>query len=243
MPARGNPWRFEEVEGGNWRRVQENAEELRCCGSSPTDARDLRLIVLSRGCKDRPLPFGEMFLSPEKSSMRQHVVALCLAIIVGTTVAMAAEPGGQPTNVQLGPRPFFLVNDMADGDLKSRLQQCTAGPYRPSEFSIGHRGAPLQFPEHTRESYEAGARMGAGVLECDVAFTKDLELVCRHAQDDLHTTTNILTTPLARACTKPFSPAVFGPNQELVKPASAECRTSDITLAEFKSAARQDGQF
>ena len=28
VPARGNPWRFEEVEGGNWRRVQENAEEL-----------------------------------------------------------------------------------------------------------------------------------------------------------------------------------------------------------------------
>ena len=26
-------------------------------------------------------------------------------------------------------------------------------------FSIGHRGAPLQFPEHTRESYEAAARM------------------------------------------------------------------------------------
>ena len=24
--------------------------------------------------------------------------------------------------------------------------------------------------------------MGAGILECDVTFTKDLELVCRHAQ-------------------------------------------------------------
>ena len=34
--------------------------------------------------------------------------------------------------------------------------------------------------------------MGAGVLECDVAFTKDRGLVCRHAQCDLHTTTNIL---------------------------------------------------
>ena len=45
----------------------------------------------------------------------------------------------------------------------------------------------MQFPEHTRESYVAAARQGAGVLECDVVFTKDAELVCRHAQDDLAT--------------------------------------------------------
>jgi len=48
--------------------------------------------------------------------------------------------------------------------------------------------------------------MGAGILECDVTFTKDLELVCRHSQCDLHTTTNILTTPLAAKCSVPFSP-------------------------------------
>lgn len=40
----------------------------------------------------------------------------------------------------------------------------------------------MQFPEHTVESYTAGALMGAGILECDVTFTKDLELVCRHSQ-------------------------------------------------------------
>ena len=34
--------------------------------------------------------------------------------------------------------------------------------------------------------------MGAGIVECDVTFTKDKQLVCRHAQNDLHTTTNIL---------------------------------------------------
>jgi len=73
--------------------------------------------------------------------------------------------------------------------------------------------------------------MGAGVMECDVTFTKDKELVCRHAQNDLHTTTNILLTPLAAKCTKPFSP--FDPNTNTA--ASAECRASDITLAEFKS--------
>jgi glycerophosphoryl diester phosphodiesterase len=133
-------------------------------------------------------------------------------------------------NVQLGPRPFALVDDMADGDLKSRLQRCT-GPFRRSEFSIGHRGAPLQFPEHTRESYMAAARMGAGILECDVTFTADQELVCRHSQCDLHQTTNILEIPdLAARCSEPFRPA----DPATGRSASARCCTSDLTLAEFR---------
>lgn len=138
-------------------------------------------------------------------------------------------------SVQLGPRPFFLVEDMQDGALKRTLQQCANGPFRKSDFSIGHRGAAMQFPEHTRESYEAAARMGAGIVECDVTFTKDRQLVCRHAQNDLHTTTNILATPLAARCTRPFTPAVFNADGSLASPAAAECRTSDITLAEFKT--------
>ncbi len=135
------------------------------------------------------------------------------------------------SNIQLGQRPFFLVNNMADGALKTKLQSCSNGPFAKTSFSIGHRGAAMMFPEHTQESYEAAARMGAGIVECDVTFTKDKELVCRHAQNDLHTTTNILATPLAAKCTKPFTPFDEATN----KPASAECRTSDITLAEFKT--------
>ncbi|OZA40600.1 MAG: glycerophosphodiester phosphodiesterase, partial [Hydrogenophilales bacterium 17-61-76] len=124
---------------------------------------------------------------------------------------------------------------MQDGTLKRKLQACANGPFRKSDFSIGHRGAALQFPEHTRESYMAAARMGAGIVECDVTFTQDKELVCRHAQNDLHTTTNILATPLAAKCTTPFTPASFDANGTLLTPAAAECRTSDITLAEFKT--------
>ena len=128
------------------------------------------------------------------------------------------------------------MDDLADGPLKSKLQACSRrGEFRPSEFSIGHRGAAMQFPEHTKESYEAAARMGAGIVECDVTFTKDKQLVCRHAQNDLHTTTNILATPLAAKCTKPFSPATFDASGQLVSPASAECRASDVTLAEFRT--------
>jgi glycerophosphoryl diester phosphodiesterase len=141
-----------------------------------------------------------------------------------------------PAVAQLGPRPFFLVSDMSDSPLKQELQACTGRPvFTRRDFAIGHRGAAMQFPEHTKESYEAAARSGAGIVECDVTFTKDKELVCRHAQNDLHTTTNILATPLAATCIKPFTPAVIDAAGNLVTPAAAECRTSEITLAEFKT--------
>ncbi|MEO1639288.1 MAG: glycerophosphodiester phosphodiesterase family protein [Pseudomonadota bacterium] len=131
------------------------------------------------------------------------------------------------TALTYGPRPAFLIAQMDDSPLKSQLQACAAQTPSRSDFSIGHRGAPLMFPEHTVESNVAAAQMGAGILECDVTFTEDLELVCRHAQNDLHTTTNIVVTDLAEQCTTPFTPA------DGETPASAECRTSDITLAEF----------
>mgnify|MGYP000026407152 FL=1 len=153
-------------------------------------------------------------------------------LVIGATTAACAGHGSDGKNsVELGPRPYYLVADMDEGPLKQALQDCASRP-RPqqaSDFSIGHRGAPLQFPEHTEESYRAAARMGAGIVECDVAFTKDRELVCRHSQCDLHTTTNILDTDLADQCSEPFSP-FDGSN-----PASARCCTSDITLAQFKT--------
>ena len=37
----------------------------------------------------------------------------------------------------------------------------------------------MQYPEHTFQGYEAAALMGAGIIECDVTFTKDKELICK----------------------------------------------------------------
>jgi len=146
------------------------------------------------------------------------------------------ERDADKSRVQVGPRPFYLVDKMSPGPLKRKLESCSEGPFRKTDFSIGHRGGgTLQFPEHTKESHEAGARMGAGIQECDVTFTKDRQLVCRHDQCDLHTTTNILLTPLADRCTQPFSPAQFDADGKLVKAASALCCTSDLTVDEFKS--------
>ena len=174
--------------------------------------------------------------------MRRNLIAFAVAItILAATFGAQADDDrgngrpGRPARVDLGPRPFFLVEDMKPGPLKSELQACANHEPRKTNFSIGHRGAALQFPEHTEESYRAAARMGAGVVECDVTFTKDKQLVCRHAQNDLATTTNILETPLAATCVKPFAPAVLDANGAVVTPASAECRTSEVTLDEFLS--------
>ena len=150
-------------------------------------------------------------------------------LIASTILAATPALAQSVDRVDYGPRPFYLIDRMADGPLKDRLQSCSGQAASPSLFSIGHRGAPMQFPEHTVESNVAAARMGAGILECDVTFTEDLELVCRHAQNDLHTTTNILATPLADSCVSPFA-AADGDTA-----ASAECRTSEITLDEYRS--------
>ncbi len=171
--------------------------------------------------------------------LRSVAVAALLSVPVGSAIADDHKEyqhhkghGDRGHSIQLGPRPFFLVTDMDASALKENLENCSEGPFKRTDFSIGHRGAAMQFPEHTRESYEAAARMGAGILECDVTFTKDRELVCRHSQCDLHTTTNILAVPeLAAKCSVPFTPADPASGTK----ASAQCCTSDITLAEFKS--------
>lgn len=152
-------------------------------------------------------------------------IATSIALITLMPLAALAEPLG----LSYGPRPAYLIDKLPEGALKDKLASCAAQTPARTEFSIGHRGAPLLFPEHTVESNMAAARMGAGILECDVTFTADHALVCRHTQNDLHTTTNILLSDLAPKCTAGFTPAA-GDTE-----ASAECRTSDLTLAEFQT--------
>ncbi|RAQ99505.1 PLC-like phosphodiesterase [Stemphylium lycopersici] len=140
--------------------------------------------------------------------------------------------------VSLGPRPYYIINNMTASPLKSKLQSCENKPVSINSFSIGHRGGgTLQFPEETERSEDAGARMGAGILECDVSFTKDGGLVCRHGMCDLHTTTDILLRPeLAAKCTRTFTPA------NATSEADALCCTSDITTEEFSTlCGKQDG--
>ncbi len=157
--------------------------------------------------------------------MHRFLLATAAAtLVLPTAVARADE-------LSYGDRPFYLIERMEDGPLKQKLASCAGQVPQRTKFSISHRGAPLMYPEHTAEGYRAGARQGAGIMECDVTFTADKQLVCRHAQDDLATTTNIVVSDLAGKCSKGFSPA----SGDVA--ASADCRTSDLTLAEFKTLA------
>ncbi len=174
---------------------------------------------------------------------RLLIIGMAAAILVLLATNWAYKNTGydmylhekEEESVQLGPRPFYLINKMNESSLKQKLEGCKTSKFKRVDFSIGHRGASLQFPEHTQESYEAAAKMGAGILECDVNFTKDKELVCRHSQCDLQTTTNILETELANRCSQPFQTAVFDADGNMLSPATAQCCTSDITIAEFKT--------
>ena len=178
---------------------------------------------------------SKMFIRSKAAVL--FVLASCLLPVFSYANGDDRErDGDRGHNVQVGPRPYYLIDKMSPSPLKRKLEQCRAGPFFKTDFSIGHRGGgPLQFPEHTRESHEAGSRMGAGIQECDVTFTRDGQLVCRHDQCDLHTTTNILVSPLAAMCSRPFSPAEFDANGNRVKAASALCCTSDLTVSEYKS--------
>lgn len=71
----------------------------------------------------------------------KQILTSSIALLLG--VSSLAMAGNEPA--QVGPRPLYLVNDMEDGELKNKLQSCSAGPFHRTDFSIGHRGAAMQF--------------------------------------------------------------------------------------------------
>jgi glycerophosphoryl diester phosphodiesterase len=152
------------------------------------------------------------------------------AISSGPESSTGKTAGAGASSIELGRRPLQLVDGLRPGALKRTLAACSAGPFSRTDFSIAHRGAPRAFAEHTAESYRAAARQGAGILECDVTFTRDGTLVCRHDECDLHSTTNILLTDLANQCSSPFTPYDVVTD----RPASARCCSSDLSLQQFK---------
>jgi len=152
-----------------------------------------------------PRIFFSLFVSLSLKTLRAK--KQCVVLVCVTLCSFSQHTVMATHSAKLGPRVRYLVEDMEASDLKTSLQTClndNTMNYVAHDFSIGHRGAAMMFPEHTEESYIAAMEMGAGIVECDVAVTKDGELVCRHDQCDLHTSTNILVTDLASKCSIPF---------------------------------------
>ena len=215
-------------------------------GSSPS-RNPVHTVVTSRSpcCQAAQVP---CLGNKEEPHMRQRVLTLALVTIISAaTVAGTNGPNydgdrdhrdsdhdRSNSSIQLGPRPFFLVEDMKDSSLKRRLQSCSAGPFTKSDFSIGHRGAALQFPEHTRESYEAGARMGAGILECDVTFTKDSSWCAARPERPAHHD-QYSGDAAGEQCTRPFTPAVLEAERRDCHAGERGMPDQRLTLAEFKT--------
>mmetsp|Transcript_10992 Transcript_10992/g.15844 ORF Transcript_10992/g.15844 Transcript_10992/m.15844 type:complete len:495 (+) Transcript_10992:66-1550(+) len=154
--------------------------------------------------------------------------------------------------ISLGPIPYFKltqlvkntkdkVNDEGPLDLQTTLVTCASqrAVFQSSDFVISSdnegntdRSNRMSFPSHTLPSYEAALRMGAGMVQCPVTFTKDRELVCRQQQCDLHISTDILyhqQPQLASKCAQPFIPS-----DGIHRPAQVKCCTSDFTLEELQ---------
>ncbi len=158
----------------------------------------------------------------------------CLERSASTTsspprAARPEAPKPTPLSLGFGSRPFALVELLPASPLKTRLSSCRENAPQKSVLSIGHRGAPRYYPEHTKEGYALAAKRGAGLIECDVVFTRDEVAVCRHATCDLHATTNILDTPLKDKCRVP--PLADHPKER----ARAQCCVSDLEFTEFSS--------
>ena len=90
-------------------------------------------------------------LTSEKAAVL-FILTSCLLPVFSYAADDAHErDADKDRGVQVGPRPFYLIDKMSPGPLKRKLEQCSEGPFRKTAFSIGHRGGgTLQFPEHTK---------------------------------------------------------------------------------------------
>jgi hypothetical protein len=70
--------------------------------------------------------------------MHHRLVTLALAVAISVAGSFAALQADQEwfkhshderESIQLGPRPFFLVNDMQESRLKRELLSCADGPF------------------------------------------------------------------------------------------------------------------
>ena len=80
------------------------------------------------------------------------LVAFVVAVSAETTeekrnldVKMYKSGKKVPYSIQLGPRPYYLVQSMQESPLKSQLTQCAMEKkkFKKSSLVVSHRGAPL----------------------------------------------------------------------------------------------------
>lgn len=85
------------------------------------------------------------------------VIASSLAVPHGNSYGSDQGKVTPVKRISLGPRPYWLVDNMDEGPLKRKLASCFEKDMKRSDWSISHRGGgTMQFPEHTYASIMAG---------------------------------------------------------------------------------------
>nr|XP_039257136.1 glycerophosphodiester phosphodiesterase GDPD5-like isoform X1 [Styela clava] len=119
---------------------------------------------------------------------------------------------------------LFLIICIIIGPV-APLESCDKRP-----LIIAHRGSCGMLPEHTKEAYELAIKQGADVIECDVAVSKDLKLLCAH-ESWLNLTTNVHFWPEFQNRSRTYFVPALGVN-------ITDYFTIDFTLDELLSLKR-----
>ena len=72
--------------------------------------------------------------------MRQIFIRFTLAAALAASPAFLLDAAAGGLNIQLGPRPYYLIEKLEPGELKTTLQECADLEFMQKEYSIGHRG-------------------------------------------------------------------------------------------------------
>ena len=103
-------------------------------------------------------------MNRERSNLIQKMIFLPAIIFLSSCSSIITTPTGD-TSISGSPELRRKINLVNDSTLRETLTYCSNKSLRPTKFSIGHRGASLKYAEHTKESYIAAAKMGAGMIE------------------------------------------------------------------------------
>ena len=94
-----------------------------------------------------------LFTMERKIFMRQILMLAFAAVLTSFTNPSMAAPADDSKehraklqNVQVGPRPYFLVDDLDPGSLKKSLQQCADKPLRKTDFRSAIAAPRCSFP-------------------------------------------------------------------------------------------------
>jgi glycerophosphoryl diester phosphodiesterase len=85
-------------------------------------------------------------------------------LLADAVVSIPLGPGQHEIKycVDVGPRPFYINNNMTDGALKENLTACKNNKLEIADFTIGHYGGggTPKFSEETVQSTMVDARVG-----------------------------------------------------------------------------------